>query len=76
MTETGEAVASDEHDTLTGSRQDGTAYLDFSEDLAAAIGGGSMRELLTVYSIVDSVVLNVRRSGEQITQNTAPLLVD
>ena len=38
----------------------GVAYLDFSADLAEGIGGGSMEELLTVYSIIDSVVLNVQ----------------
>jgi spore germination protein GerM len=45
---------------------DGTAFLDFSSDLVEGMGGGSMEELLTVYSIVDSVVLNVseiRRVG-------------
>jgi spore germination protein GerM len=39
---------------------DGTAYLDFSSELTEGIGGGSMRELLTVYAIVDSVALGVR----------------
>jgi len=45
---------------------DGTAFLDFSSDLVEGMGGGSMEELLTVYSIIDSVVLNVseiRRVG-------------
>jgi spore germination protein GerM len=37
----------------------GVAYLDFSEELAGGIGGGSQVELLTVYAIVDSVALNV-----------------
>jgi spore germination protein GerM len=39
---------------------DGTAYIDFSPELTEGIGGGSMKELLTVYSIVDSVAFNVR----------------
>lgn len=39
---------------------DGTAYLDFSPELADGLGGGSLQEMLTVYAIVDSVVLNVR----------------
>ena len=39
---------------------DGTAYADFSEDLRSKIGGGSEDEILTVYSIVNSVTLNVR----------------
>ena len=39
---------------------DGTAYLDFSTELTEGIGGGSMKELLTVYAIVDSVAFNVR----------------
>ncbi|MCP3978258.1 MAG: GerMN domain-containing protein [bacterium] len=38
---------------------DGTVYLDFTGELVEGIGGGSMEELLTVYAIVDSVVLNV-----------------
>jgi len=37
----------------------GVVYLDFSPDLTERIGGGSMGEILTVYSIVDSVVANV-----------------
>lgn len=37
----------------------GVAYLDFSGDLAEGLGGGSMREMLTVYAIVDSVTRNV-----------------
>ena len=37
----------------------GVAYLDFSADLREGMGGGSMEELLTVYAIVDSVVLNI-----------------
>ncbi len=39
---------------------DGTAYLDFSSALTEGVGGGSMTELLTVYSIVDSVAFGVR----------------
>jgi spore germination protein GerM len=39
--------------------EDGTAYVDFSVDLRDGISGGSMEEILTVYSIVDSVALNV-----------------
>lgn len=44
----------------------GDCYLDFSRDLVQGIGGGSMEEILTVYSIIDSVVMNVseiRRVG-------------
>ena len=44
----------------------GVAYLDFSAELRDGLGGGSNEELLAVYSIVDSVVLNVpeiRRVG-------------
>ena len=37
----------------------GTAYLDFNDALTGSVGGGSMEELLVVYSIVDSVVLNI-----------------
>lgn len=40
--------------------EDGTCWLDFSSDLGATLGGGSHRELLAVYSIVDSIALNVR----------------
>lgn len=39
--------------------EDGTAYLDFAAGLAEGARGGSMRELLLVYSVVDSVVLNI-----------------
>jgi hypothetical protein len=52
----------------------GVAYLDFNAALAESIGGGSMEELLAVYSIVDSVVLNIpeiRRVG--ILVNGRPL---
>jgi spore germination protein GerM len=38
--------------------EDGVAFLDFSSELSA-LGGGSTNELLTVYSIVNSVVANV-----------------
>jgi spore germination protein GerM len=39
----------------------GTAWLDFSSELTDGIGGGSMNELLTVYAIVNSVVINVQQ---------------
>lgn len=45
---------------------DGTAYADFSARLREGLGGGSAREILAVYAIVDSLVLNVpeiRRVG-------------
>jgi hypothetical protein len=38
---------------------DGVAYLDFNSALADGLGGGSMEEMLAIYAIVDSVVLNV-----------------
>lgn len=38
---------------------DGTAWLDFSSELTDGIGGGSMKELLVVYAVVNSVVANV-----------------
>jgi spore germination protein GerM len=38
---------------------DGTAYLDFSSELTEGLGGGSMKELLTVYAIVDSIAFNL-----------------
>jgi spore germination protein GerM len=38
---------------------DGTAWVDFSADLREGVGGGSAEELITVYSIVNSVALNV-----------------
>ena len=38
---------------------DGTAWADFSAALRDNIAGGSATELLAVYSIVDSIVLNV-----------------
>jgi spore germination protein GerM len=37
----------------------GVAFADFSADLKLAIGGGSMDEVLTVYSIVNSLALNI-----------------
>ncbi len=46
--------------------EDGTAYVDFSSDLKQGIAGGTVEELLTVYSIVNSVTLNIpeiRRVG-------------
>lgn len=45
---------------------DGTAWVDFTGELKTGLGGGSFQELLTVYSVVDSVVFNVpeiRRVG-------------
>ena len=38
---------------------DGTAYADFSEELRSGIEGGSDPEILTVYSIVNSLALNL-----------------
>ena len=46
--------------------EDGTAYIDFSADLERGISGGTVEELLAVYSIVNSVTLNIpeiRRVG-------------
>ena len=40
-------------------REDGTAYADFSAELARGTAGGSEDEILTVYAIVDSLTLNV-----------------
>jgi spore germination protein GerM len=40
-------------------RDDGSAYADFSEELATGTGGGSADEILTVYAIVDSLTANV-----------------
>lgn len=37
----------------------GVAYLDFGSELSQGLGGGSDSELLTLYSIINSVVLNV-----------------
>jgi len=44
----------------------GVAYLDFSSDLTEGMGGGSEEEILTVYSVVNSVAINIpeiRRVG-------------
>jgi hypothetical protein len=44
----------------------GVAWLDFSSELSDGLGGGSAAELMTVYSIVDSIVAGVpevRRVG-------------
>ena len=38
---------------------DGTAYLDFSGEIASRHPGGIDSEMLTVYSVVNSLVLNV-----------------
>lgn len=38
---------------------DGTAYADFTGDLATRLGGGSSDEILTVFSVVNSLVLNI-----------------
>jgi len=46
--------------------EQGTAFVDFSTDLKRGLGGGSTEELFTVYSIVNSLTLNVpeiRRVG-------------
>jgi hypothetical protein len=54
--------------------RNGVAYLDFTADLKEDIGGGSMEEILAVYSIVNSIVVNipgVRRVG--ILVNGRPL---
>jgi spore germination protein GerM len=40
-------------------RDDGNAYADFSDELAAGTTGGSDDEILTVYAIVDSLTSNV-----------------
>lgn len=37
----------------------GIAFADFSADLKFAVAGGSMDEILTVYSIVNSLALNI-----------------
>jgi spore germination protein GerM len=39
--------------------EQGTAYVDFSEDLERGLGGGSTEELFTVYAVVNSVALNI-----------------
>ena len=38
----------------------GVAYIDFSAELTEGLGGGSMSELLAVYSIIDSVAFGVQ----------------
>jgi spore germination protein GerM len=38
---------------------DGTAWADFNSDLRFGLGGGTDRELMAVYAIVDSIVLNI-----------------
>jgi spore germination protein GerM len=46
--------------------EDGTAYVDFSSDLKHGLRGGSTEEIYTVYSIINSVALNIpeiRRVG-------------
>lgn len=46
--------------------EDGTAYIDFNADLKQGMAGGTTEELLAVYSIVNSVSLNIpeiRRVG-------------
>ena len=47
-------------------REDGSAYADFSEELASGLSRGSAEEIRTVYAIVDSLTTNVpaiRRVG-------------
>jgi len=47
-------------------REDGTAFADFSDELASGMNGGSADEILAVYAIVDSLTANVpeiRRVG-------------
>jgi len=39
--------------------EDGTAWVDFSSDLRKGLGGGSAHELLAVYSVVNSIALNI-----------------
>lgn len=38
--------------------KEGTAYADFSQELSAGSKGGSQSEIITVYSIVDTLTLN------------------
>jgi spore germination protein GerM len=40
-------------------RDDGNAYADFSEEFMGGAGGGSADEILTVYSIVNSLTANI-----------------
>jgi spore germination protein GerM len=39
--------------------EDGTAYADFTEAVSANHPGGSESELMTIYSIVNSLILNI-----------------
>lgn len=39
--------------------ENGVAYVDFTGDLTLGLGGGSSRELMAVYAIVDSLALNI-----------------
>ena len=39
--------------------QDGTAYVDFTEAVKENHPGGSKSELMTIYSIVNSLILNI-----------------
>jgi spore germination protein GerM len=41
-------------------RDDGNAYVDFSEEFMSAATGGSADQILTVYAIVNSLTENVR----------------
>ena len=36
-----------------------TAYVDFTREIAASHSGGILSELMTIYSIVNTLVLNV-----------------
>ena len=40
-------------------RSDGSAYADFSDELATGLTGGSAEEIRTVYAIIDSLTVNV-----------------
>ena len=56
---------------------DGTCYVDLSEEVSRNHPGGSKAELLTIYSMVNSLVLNVPEvEGVQILidGNEAPTL--
>jgi hypothetical protein len=39
--------------------EQGVAFVDFSRELVAAHPGGSLNELLTVYSVVDALTANL-----------------
>jgi hypothetical protein len=39
--------------------EDATAWVDLSSDVQKGLGGGSTQEILVVYSVVNSIVLNV-----------------